>query len=92
MIHSFRCRETEKLFATGKSRKFQSIKTVGERKLTMIDAAETIEFLLSPPGNRLEQLSRDRKGEWSIRINKQWRICFWFKDGKATGVEIVDYH
>jgi len=92
MIRSFRCRETEKLFATGKSRKFQSIKTLAERKLTMIDSAETIEFLLSPPGNRLEQLSGNRKGEWSIRINKQWRICFWFKNGKATGVEIVDYH
>ncbi len=58
----------------------------------MIDAAETIEFLMSPPGNRLEQLSGDRNGEWSIRINRQWRICFWFEDGKASGVEIVDYH
>ena len=92
MIHSFRCRDTEKLFATGRSRKFHSIKRVAERKLAMIDAAETIEFLMSPPGNRLEQLSGDRNGEWSIRINRQWRICFWFEDGKASGVEIVDYH
>lgn len=92
MIHSFRCRDTEKLFTTGKSRKFHSIKRAAERKLAMIDAAETIEFLMSPPGNRLEQLSGDRDGEWSIRINRQWRICFWFEDGKASGVEIVDYH
>ena len=92
MILSFRCKETKKLFTSGKSKKFQSIKMIAERKLAMIDAAETIDFLRSPPGNRLELLSGDREGEWSIRINKQWRICFQFEDGKAIGVEITDYH
>ena len=92
MITSFRCKETEKLFKTGKSKKFQAIKAVAERKLTILNAAETVEFLRSPPGNRLENLCGNREGEWSIRINKQWRICFWFEEGKAAGVEIVDYH
>ena len=74
------------------ARNFQAIKAVAERKLTILNAAETIEFLRSPPGNRLESLCGNREGEWSIRINKQWRICFWFEEGNAAGVEIVGYH
>jgi len=61
-------------------------------KLQMLDSADTIDDLRSPPGNRLEKLSGDRLGRWSIRINNQWRICFRFENGNAYDVEIVDYH
>ena len=92
MIQSFRCADTESLFCTGKSTRFASIKAVAERKLTQLAAAATLEFLKSPPGNHLEVLSGDRKGQCSIRINKQWRLCFvWTQDGPKN-VEIVDYH
>jgi proteic killer suppression protein len=80
------------LYETGKSRKFGNIKAVAERKLQMLDSAVTLEFLKSPPANRLEALSRDRTGQYSIRINDQWRVCFvWTAEG-PHGVEIVDYH
>jgi proteic killer suppression protein len=92
MITSFRCKDTQKLFSGGNSRRFRAIRAQAERKLTMIDAAATIEFLRSPPGNRLEQLRGDPAGQWSIRINSQWRICFRYSDGNASEVEIVDYH
>ena len=92
MIKSFRCAETQRFFETGRSKRFSSIATVAARKLTMLDAAHTLEFLRSPPGNRLETLRGDRKGRHSIRINDQFRICFrWTDDGPAD-VEIVDYH
>lgn len=92
MIKSFRCKETQKLFETGRSKKFGSIGKVATRKLAQLDAAETLEFLRSPPGNRLEELKADRKGQHSMRINDQWRICFeWTGTGPAE-VEIVDYH
>ena len=92
MIQSFRCADTESLFCTGKSKRFASFKAVAERKLTQLAAAATLEFLKSPPGNHLEALSGDRKGQCSIRINKQWRLCFvWTQDGPKN-VEIVDYH
>jgi proteic killer suppression protein len=65
---------------------------VTERKLTQLDAAATLDFLRSPPGNRLEALHGNRKGQWSIRVNDQWRICFKFKNGDVFDVEIVDYH
>jgi len=92
VIKSFRCAETRRFFETGKSRKFSAIATVAARKLTMLDAAHTLEFLRSPPGNRLEALRGDRRGQCSIRINDQFRICFrWTGDGPAE-VEIVDYH
>ena len=92
MIQSFKCAETEALFETGKSRRFASIKQVAERKLTQLAAAATLEFLKSPPGNHLEMLVGDRFGQHSIRINKQWRLCFaWTAEGPAD-VEIVDYH
>ena len=92
MIQSFRCADTESLFCTGKSQRFARIKAVAERKRTQLAAAATLEFLKSPPGNHLEALSGDRKGQCSIRINKQWRLCFvWTQDGPKN-VEIVDYH
>ena len=92
MIQSFKCKDTEILFTTGKTRRWSAIIGVIERKLTQLDAAVTIEFLRSPPGNRLEQLDRDRIGQHSIRINDQWRICFVWTDEGPTNVEIVDYH
>jgi proteic killer suppression protein len=92
MIQSFKCPDTQSLFATGRSRRFANIKEVAERRLTQLAAAMTLEFLKSPPGNRLEALSGDRQGQYSIRINLQWRICFvWTTDGPHD-VEIVDYH
>ena len=92
MIQSFKCAETQALFETGKSRRFASIKQVAERKLTQLAAAATLEFLKSPPGNHLEMLVGDRFGQHSIRINKQWRLCFaWTAEGPED-VEIVDYH
>ena len=92
MIRSFLCADTETLFATGKSKRFANIKAMAERKLQLLDSAASLDFLRSPPGNRLEALSRDRKGQHSIRINDQWRICFQWKDGDAIDVDIADYH
>ncbi len=92
MISSFKCKDTERLYSGACHRRFRAIRDQAERKLTILDAAETIEFLKSPPGNRLEKLTGKRRGQWSIRINQQWRICFSFVDGNAADVEIVDYH
>ena len=92
MIKSFRCAETRRFFETGRSRKFTSIATVAARKLAMLDAAHTLEFLRSPPGNRLEALRGDRRGQYSIRINDQWRICFRWTAAGPEAVEIVDDH
>lgn len=92
MIRSFRCRETRRLFEGECPKKWHFIQAQAERKLEMLDAAASIDFLRSPPGNRLEQLKGDRKGQWSIRINDQWRLCFVWNDGGAEEVEIVDYH
>lgn len=93
MIRSFRDKHTERLFNRNNSGKYPSeILRRAKRKLNLIDAAEIIEDLKVPPGNRLEQLSGDRSGQWSIRINQQWRICFEWQDGDAHNVEIVDYH
>jgi proteic killer suppression protein len=92
MIQSFKCGDTQVLYETGKSRRFANIKEVAERKLTQLAAATTLEFLRSPPGNHLEALSGDRVGQHSVRINKQWRVCFvWTAEGPAD-VEIVDHH
>lgn len=91
-IQSFKCADTQVLFETGRSRRFANIKDVAERKLTQLAAAATLEFLKSPPGNHLELLKRDREGQYSVRINQQWRICFvWSAEGPVD-VEIVDYH
>jgi len=80
------------LFEGGNPRPFRAFRAQAERKLTLLNAASTLDFLRSPPGNRLEALSGDRKGHWSIRINQQWRLCFRWKDGDAYDVRIVDYH
>ena len=92
MIRSFSCKDTQALFEGSNPRRFLSIQTVSERKLTQLDNAATLDFLRAPPGNRLEALRGDRKGQWSIRVNDQWRICFKFKNGDIFDVEIVDYH
>ena len=91
MIKSFKCKHTKNLWDKGKSRIFNSIVRQAMRKLEILHAAERIEDLRIPPGNRLEALSGDRKGQYSIRINQQFRICFVWKDG-AEQVEITDYH
>ena len=92
MIASFRCRDTYRLFRDLPVRRFAAFERVARRKLMMLHAAESLEELRHPPGNRLEALKGDRKGQFSIRINSQWRICFRWEDGKALDVEIVDYH
>ena len=92
MIKSFRCLDTQTLFETGKHKRFSGIAQVATRKLAQLDAAETLEFLRSPPGNRLEALNGDRAGQYSLRINDQFRVCFKWQDGGASDVEIVDYH
>ena len=92
MLQSFSCADTQELFETGKSKRFANIRAVAERKLQMLDSAATLDFLRSPPGNRLEALAGNRKGQHSIRINDQWRVCFvWTSEGPRD-VEIVDYH
>ena len=73
-------------------RRFRAIESTARRKLEMLEAATRLDDLRVPPGNRLEALSRDRKGQHSIRINDQWRICFVWRDNGADDVEIVDYH
>ncbi|NLZ04834.1 MAG: type II toxin-antitoxin system RelE/ParE family toxin [Phycisphaerae bacterium] len=92
MIKSFRCTKTQALFEGRHPRRFQAIATVAERRLQMLDSAHAIQDLRVPPGNRLEALLGNRKGQWSIRINDQWRLCFRFDNGNAFDVEIVDYH
>lgn len=93
MIRSFRCKETEGIWQGRSSRKFpHDMQDRALRKLRQLDAAVTMDDLRNPPGNRLEALKSDRKGQWSIRINSQWRICFRWNDGDASDVEIVDYH
>ena len=92
MILSFKCKDTQALFEGKMVRRFRAYARIAERKLAQIHAAQTLDFLRSPPGNQLEALKGDRKGQHSIRINGQWRICFvWTKAG-PTDVEIVDYH
>ncbi len=93
MIKSFRDSETEKIYTRERSRKLPSdIQQVALRKLRMVNNAKTINDLRVPPANRLEKLSGNRAGQYSIRINDQWRICFVWKDGDAIDVEITDYH
>jgi len=92
MIRSFRCKDTEKLFLDKSVRRFAQVERVARRKLQMLHAAEALNDLRVPPGNRLEALKGDRQGQFSIRINDQWRICFRWENGDAHDVEIVDYH
>lgn len=92
MIINFACKETEKLFNTGESIKFNAIVNIALRKLDLLNSAESIQDLRSPPANHLEKLKGDRQGQYSIRINDQYRICFTWKDKSASKVEIIDYH
>ncbi len=93
MIQSFASEETKALFQRFPARKLPSdIQRVALRKLWMLDAVEDVIDLRVPPGNRLEKLKGSRDGQYSIRINDQWRICFRFEQGNAYDVEIVDYH
>lgn len=93
MIRSFANAETERFFATGKSRRLPTeILKRANMRLTQLNAATAVEDVRFPPSNRLEILKGDRKGQWSIRIDSQWRLCFRFMDGDAFDVEIVDYH
>ncbi|QGZ55354.1 type II toxin-antitoxin system RelE/ParE family toxin [Paraburkholderia acidiphila] len=91
-ITSFACRDTAALFAGRRVARFVAIETVAMRKLQQVHAAATLAFLRAPPGNRLERLSAELEGWYSIRINGQWRICFHFAGGEASDVRIVDYH
>ena len=93
MIRSFADRETERLFGRTPGRRFPAELQRGMlRKLVQLDAAEALNDLRVPPGNRLEALKGDRRGQHSIRVNDQWRVCFRWSDGDAYEVEIVDYH
>ncbi|MFY9260258.1 MAG: type II toxin-antitoxin system RelE/ParE family toxin [Gallionella sp.] len=93
MITTFASKETEKIWRGEVSRKLpREIQQVALRKLFMLDRAQVLNDLRSPPANRLEALKDDRKGQYSIRINDQWRICFVWTDGGVEAVEIVDYH
>jgi proteic killer suppression protein len=92
MIKGFRCADTRALFETGKCKRFSSIAKVATRKLAQLDAAQTLAFLRSPPGNRLQPQKGERKGQFSIRINDQYRLCFRWTNEGPTDVELVDYH
>jgi proteic killer suppression protein len=92
MIQTFADTETEALFRTGKSRQWKSIARTAVRRMQALDFAGAMEDLKNPPGNRLERLKGDRKGQWSIRINEQFRLCFRWEGKDAWDVEIVDYH
>jgi proteic killer suppression protein len=93
MILSFRDHETRKIWDGVESRRLPGpIQVAALRKLRLINAAQRVDDLAIPPGNRLERLRGNRRGEWSIRINDQWRLCFRWTEGGAEDVEIVDYH
>jgi toxin HigB-1 len=92
MIRSFKDGATERLFADEDVPRFRGIERQARRKLLLLNGARTINDLRSPPGNRLEALAGDRRGQHSIRINDQWRICFVWRKGGAEDVEVVDYH
>lgn len=92
MIQSFACSDTESLFLSHAVPRFKNIERVARRKLLMLQAATQLKALKTPPGNQLELLKGNRRGQHSIRINDQWRICFVWKDDGAHNVEVVDYH
>lgn len=93
MIATFSDSETERLYATGKSKRFPpDVLKRTIKRLTQFDAATVPEDLRMPPSNHLESLTGDRTGQWSVRVNDQWRVCFRFKNGEAYDVEITDYH
>lgn len=93
MIISFRDGDTERIFNRQRVKRLSlRIQTLAQRRLDLIDGADLIEDLRTPPGNHLEKLSGNRKDQYSIRVNDQWRVCFRWKSGQATDVEIADYH
>lgn len=93
MIKSFACKETEKIWNELRSKKFPpDIQDRALRKLNLLDAAQTLEDIREPPSNHLEGLKGNRKGQMSIRVNNQWRICFVWDDNTAHAVQIIDYH
>lgn len=92
MIQSFACTETEALFQSKPVRRFKNLEQVARRKLLTLHAAVELDNVRIPPGNRLEALKGNRKGQHSIRINDQWRLCFTWQNSGAYNVEIVDYH
>ena len=92
MIHSFTCADTEALFNSQAVARFRNIERVARRKLLQLHAATELASLKIPPGNQLEALKGDRKGQYSIRVNDQWRVCFVWQGDGAHQVEIVDYH
>jgi len=92
MIKSFACRDTEKLFNDQRVRRFQSFERQARKWLMVLHAAPSLEALMLNPGNKLHTLKGGRKGQYAIRVNNQWRVCFEWRDGNAYNVEIVDYH
>lgn len=92
MIHSFACADTEALFNSRSAPRFKNIERVARRKLLQLHAATVLHSLTVPPDNQLEPLKGNRKGQHSIRINDQWRVCFRWQEDGAYDVEIVDYH
>ena len=92
MIRSFADEETGKVFDHRHSRRYAAFERVAFRKLRQIHRVSRLEELYLPPGNRLEPLKGDREGQWSLRLNERWRICFTWRDGHAYEVQIVDYH
>lgn len=92
MILHFKCRDTQRLFEQKSVARFAGIEKVALRKLAQLHAAHSLSFLSHPPGNRLHALQGDRNGQYSLRVNDRWRICFVWNAGEVTEVEIVDYH
>ena len=93
MIKTFADRDTQRLFEGGPAHRFPSeIRKRSRLRLAQLHAAANLEFMTVPPSNRLEPLKGDRKGQYSVRINQQWRLCFKWQDGNAFDVEITDYH
>lgn len=92
MIKSFKCSDTEALSKGFRVKRFVSIGAVARRKLRQLEIAARLDDLKVPPGNRLEALKGKRSGQYSIRVNEQWRVCFRWTDSGAEDVEIVDYH
>jgi len=92
MIKSFRDKDTQALYSGQSPRRWKAVRRQAERKLAQLDSAASLDFLRAPPGNRLEKLKGDRAGQWSIRVNEQWRVCFRWTEADAWDVEIVDDH
>jgi proteic killer suppression protein len=92
VIEHFRCKDTQQLWEKGRNRRFSQIARVALRKLQMLNAAESLEILARIPGSHFEKLKGKREGQYSIRINDKWRVCFEFSSGRAFEVEITDYH